>query len=265
MRGALLCGLSNYCPRVATNATRRWLIGDAARLVVVAVFLLCVFGCETEYDRQVPHVGSSAQAIHEPSTSDRPDIRPAGVAFREVASPETTPHRREGFTQLSGEEAGASRGFDESREAEASTTAGPAGPVVELQPYPLGSTDRGAESPPREERPPAAPARAPSRSPSRGYPIQLSAGVALPQTLPTGTAMGFSVDYRWVEGAPNPAETYFWVIEPAGGPPIRQPVRLQREGTLTAFAFEFRPEHGPFHTYIVDAHGRPLSPRTPLR
>ena len=44
--------------------------------------------------------------------------------------------------------------------------------------------------------------------------IQLSAGVALPQTGPDGTLMSFSVDYEFAQGEPS-TDGDFWVIERA--------------------------------------------------
>ena len=95
--------------------------------------------------------------------------------------------------------------------------------------------------------------------------IRLSAGVALAQTLPTGTAMGFSVDYEFTEGRPNPSSPYFLVIEPAKGPPARIKVLLNSKGTLQGFAVGWRPEHGPFEGHLEDASGNWLSPSISLR
>jgi hypothetical protein len=96
-------------------------------------------------------------------------------------------------------------------------------------------------------------------------PVQLSAGVALAQTLPDGTAVGFSVDYQFVQGRPDPSAQYFCVVERTQGPPVRQPVRLDAYGTLQGFIDTFRPEHGPFQAHLEDARGNRLSPNAPLR
>jgi hypothetical protein len=87
----------------------------------------------------------------------------------------------------------------------------------------------------------------------------------LPQTLPDGTAMGFSVDYQFTQGQPEPSAQYFWVIERGQGSPNKQAVRLQARGTLQGFVTDFRPEHGPFQTHLEDARGNRLSPTVPLR
>lgn len=94
--------------------------------------------------------------------------------------------------------------------------------------------------------------------------IRLSAGVALAQSLPTGTTMGFSVDYQFSGGAPG-SSPYVWVIKPAKGQTIKQPVQLQPQGTLYGFFPPLRPDNGPFSTHIEDAHGNRLSKSLPLR
>jgi len=151
---------------------------------------------------------------------------------------------------------------DESGEA---ATGSPAEQPAEEEPAePAASPSKPA--PPRAVEPrtvDAGPTRpAPSRQPS----IRLSAGVALPQSLPTGTAMGFTADYQFVEGEPSPSSPYFWVIQPSKGQPVKLEVRLKRKGTLPpTFIQQFRPENGPFQGYIEDADGNRLSPSIPLR
>jgi hypothetical protein len=112
------------------------------------------------------------------------------------------------------------------------------------------------------QTPPAQPAGpVSSTSPS----VQLSAGVALPQTLPDGTVMSFSVDYQFGQGQPDPNAAYVWVIERSQGAPSRQPAKLSPRGTLQGFVAEFRPEQGPFQTYLEDGRGNRVSPTAPLR
>ena len=98
-----------------------------------------------------------------------------------------------------------------------------------------------------------------------GAAIKLSLGVALPQSLPTGTAMGLSVEYAFTEGQPLPSLSYVWVIEPAKGDPVRQPVQLGRSGTLQAFFTQLRPDHGPFSCHIEGSDGNRLSKSISLR
>jgi hypothetical protein len=91
--------------------------------------------------------------------------------------------------------------------------------------------------------PAAAPADSPAASPAR---IRLSAGVALPQSLPEGTQIGVSVDYR-VAGDLDSSAQYFLVVSSQAGE-MSLPVQIAREGgTLqTFFPPELRPEHKPF-------------------
>src|SRR5687767_7901480 len=86
--------------------------------------------------------------------------------------------------------------------------------------------------------------------PANPTPIKLSAGVALPQLGPEGTLMMFSVDYRFREGAPHPDAKYAWVIQPAKGDPLEQIVKLKRGDTLQAIVPQWRPENGPFQSFI---------------
>jgi len=144
--------------------------------------------------------------------------------------------------------------------ARPSRSDGPGEEQARVADVPSSQTDAGGQ--PAVE--PAAPRPRPARStPSQPTPtplssIKLSAGVALPQSLPTGTAMGFSIDYQFTAGQPGPSP-YLWVIQPGKGQTAKQPVQLQRQGTLQMFVLQFRPENGPFHTHIEDAQGNRLS------
>ena len=250
------------------------------QMVLFVACLGVMGGCETGYDRP-------AARLQQETPSDTGQLKPASLdqgasdfgrpsfaeglasqnqdqVFPSATGPTPGPIGREPAPEQPGFEP---RGVPQPDSGVSATSAsGP--PEREEQvarPYPLPH----APTPGEEQFPPRGPER-PSRSgrpprQSAGFPVQLSAGVALPQTLPTGTAMGFSVDYRWVAGEPDPRVHYFWVIEPAGAPPLRQPVRLEREGTLQGFVLELRPEHGPFQTYLADSYGQPISPKVPLR
>jgi hypothetical protein len=241
---------------------------------------LLLTGCTTGYDQPVRTGADStatavktAEALRTDSQQDRLSA-PTPASPLETSSPplqhpgesslpsqsvqssnaETFPPAQEGSAVSEGETPGA---------AEHPDLAG-GGRPASPRPYPLPSAPDGRSNPPPAgANRPARASRAPG--PSSGFPVQLSAGVALPQTLPTGTAMGFSVDYRWVAGQPDPRVRYFWVIEAAGAPPMRQPVQLTTAGTLQGFVLELRPEHGPFQTYLADPRGNPISPRVPLR
>ena len=133
----------------------------------------------------------------------------------------------------------------------------PAPAVEERQP--------ATSKPPEPSRPPASPPPARAPQPPTGPSIRLSAGVALPQSLPTGTAIGMSVDYVFTVGQPLPSRRYVWVIEPAKADPVKQPVQLSQSGTLQAFFLQLRPEHGPFHVHIESSDGSRLSTSILLR
>jgi hypothetical protein len=105
-----------------------------------------------------------------------------------------------------------------------------------------------------------------SPSPAAALSIHLSAGTALPQTGPEGTMMGFSVDYEFDQGQPQPSETFVWVIERTQGEPARISRRLTANGNLSTDPFlPWRPEQGPFRTHIEDSSGHPVSETVDLR
>jgi len=115
------------------------------------------------------------------------------------------------------------------------------------------------EPPPRPGRPVGSASQPTENS------IRLSAGVALAQSLPTGTAMGFSVDYEVMSRSPSGSANFIWVIESKKGQTLKQPVRLQARGTLQGFFPPLRPEHGPFSTHIEDQNGNRLSKAISMR
>ena len=133
----------------------------------------------------------------------------------------------------------------------------PAAAVEERQP--------ATSKPPEPSRLPASPPPASAPQRPAGPSIRLSAGVALPQSLPTGTAMGISVDYVFTAGQPLSSQRYVWVIEPAKADPVKQPVQLCQSGTLQAFFTQLRPEHGPFQAHIESSDGSRLSTSISLR
>ena len=98
-----------------------------------------------------------------------------------------------------------------------------------------------APAPSSAPAPASAPARAPTqpqasapaRRPQRTNLVRLSAGTSLPQSLPTGTTMSFSVDYGLRQKPGNSSIQYFWVIERTMGSPLAIPVKLTAKGTLT--------------------------------
>lgn len=85
--------------------------------------------------------------------------------------------------------------------------------------------------------------------PSGTPPIHLSAGIAVPQSLPTGTQMGISVDYA-IRGALNRSSRYVLVISSEGGGSVEAEVKLATSGTFQDFVPKLRPEDRPFNCRI---------------
>ena len=80
-------------------------------------------------------------------------------------------------------------------------------------------------------------------------PIHLSAGIAVPQSLPTGTQMGVSVDYA-IRGALNRSSRYVLVVSSEGGGDVEAEVKLATSGTFQDFVPKLRPEDRPFNCRI---------------
>ncbi len=125
---------------------------------------------------------------------------------------------------------------------------------------------------PRQTAAPAAdqgeaPAAAP-QEPVPSYAVHLSAGVGLPQTLPNGTAVGFSVDYQFRSGGLQAEAKYVWVIQRKEGDADVAVVQLSGKGTLQKF-LPWRPEQGPFESYVAevaeDGSQRAISKRVAMR
>jgi hypothetical protein len=81
--------------------------------------------------------------------------------------------------------------------------------------------------------------------------IKLSVGIALPQTLPDGTQVGVSCDYKLLKPSLNSAAKYLWVIESAKGE-IAMEVQIKPQGgNLAGFLpLEIRPSDSPFKARI---------------
>jgi hypothetical protein len=137
-------------------------------------------------------------------------------------------------------------------------------PVKTSSPPPVKAVQPPARSAPAPPVPAAA--SAPSAAPVQ---VELSAGVALPQTGPTGTMMGFSVDYTFISGRPSGAAKYAWVVQRAKGPKVAMPVQLKAKGTLQTFLPDWRPSEGPFTCVLVelraDGSEHPLAASVTLR
>ncbi len=90
--------------------------------------------------------------------------------------------------------------------------------------------------------------------------VKLRAGVALAQTLPTGTAMMFSVDYTF---SGRRSGNFGWAIYGNSKAMVR-PIKLNAQGNLMTYHPAVKPADGPFECQIVEIVGsnlRPLSTR----
>ena len=108
-----------------------------------------------------------------------------------------------------------------------------------------------AQQPPQGQQPqPATPAPSRTSSPTAapGPSIHLSAGIAVPQSLPIGTVMALSVDYSF-SGERKNSTHYLWVVKSGAGEFVNE-VQLEESGNLSAFFQQLRPEHRPFSVRI---------------
>jgi hypothetical protein len=114
------------------------------------------------------------------------------------------------------------------------------------------STAPGAVTPPASPQTNSSPVATQNLSASNSAPILIVelVGVALPQSLPSGSAMTFGLQYHVASGALDPANNYEWVIEPPHGIAWKQQVTLERQGELNALISEWPPETGDYTTYI---------------
>jgi hypothetical protein len=114
------------------------------------------------------------------------------------------------------------------------------------------SSNSGAnEYPDPVVRPPSG--RSDTRATAVQREVKLTTCVALPQSLPTGTCMLFSVEYHFIGAGPDPRAIYYWVIEPNLGAPVAQKCDMRAQGgSLNAVAQSITPGHGPFKCHIVE-------------
>lgn len=229
-------GAAGYSGRRAQpEPLSRWLIAAmcAAVVVVVVVLIAIVFSQPWSDSGGQSREPPARQTVRqEPATTPaQPAAEPAAKTPHEPAQPAAAP---------------------QSPREEKKT------PPVKSQPPAAGTQKQSAAA----STPSVGSTAAPK---SAAISIRLSAGVALPQSLPSGTAMGFSVDYEFVSGQPDASARYFWVIKSAQGRAVKQGVHLDRRGTLQGFVLEFQPEQGPFQSSLEDAQGRKLSELVPLR
>lgn len=135
-----------------------------------------------------------------------------------------------------------------------------------------GTTPSGPPAVPRGNNPygfpngtnPAGPAMAaPQGLQAAGEPgavsLRLHRGVALAQTLPTGTAMGFQVQYVFNSDF-NPNARYAWIIKPPQGQAVAMEVKLDKsQGALSTFVTQWGPVTGGYEMQIqmMNSSGRP--------
>ena len=219
-------------------------------LLIVLTALLAA-GCSVEYERLASEggegSGTEAEAspeVGEDAAAEAPDPGAPGLSVRSEAEDATRPQQ-----PVEGPETPWTPPAESSRAPLVAPTSATPKPAPRVKPQPVAV----------EPRPAAAP-RAGYEQPL----IQLSTGVALAQSLPIGTTMGFSVDYEFTSGAPG-SSPYVWVINASKGETKKQPVQLQARGTLQGFFPPWRPQNGPFSTHIEDAHGNRVSKSLPLR
>jgi hypothetical protein len=90
----------------------------------------------------------------------------------------------------------------------------------------------------------------PSASTAKPF-IKLSVGIALPQTLPDGTQVGVSVDYKLLKPSLNSSAKYYWVIESRQGETAMEVQLKPQGGNLAGFLpLEIRPGDSPFKARI---------------
>jgi hypothetical protein len=120
------------------------------------------------------------------------------------------------------------------------------------------SAAAGVELPPVEVSTPNTPAPAAASAATAQADnrpnFQLSAGVAVPQSLPGGTQIGVSVDYRTLRGV-DPSSQYLLIVASSAGE-TTLPVELDASaGTIEGFLPpSVRPEDQPFHARIEERH-----------
>jgi hypothetical protein len=125
-------------------------------------------------------------------------------------------------------------------------------PTPDLSSSSAATGEQRSQAQPSQQLPPATPATPPASSPAPAQVpfINLSAGIAVPQSLPTGTAMAISVDYeRYAEL--KTSSRYALVVKSNAGE-IATEVKLESSGNLSVFIQQFKPEHRPFTARIEE-------------
>ncbi|MBI1900244.1 MAG: hypothetical protein HYS13_03895 [Planctomycetia bacterium] len=124
-----------------------------------------------------------------------------------------------------------------------------------------GSPEAFPVDPGSNPAPPTTPAPSSSTpgattAPGADVQLHLKAGVALPQTGPNGTLMGFSVDYYLIAGSLHGQARYakfHWVVEGAAGFRLSTQIpQLKQDDNLLLLQDGWRPENGPYRSYVVE-------------
>lgn len=123
----------------------------------------------------------------------------------------------------------------------AAQVAAPAAPAQPPAPAPQASANSAAGA-----------ASKPVNTTLRKLDVRLSVGLALAQTTPEGTLMGFSVDYEFHGAAPSSGAKYGFMLRRGDGQTVVQPSSLESEGNLSTLVPSWRPEDGPFQGAIVE-------------
>lgn len=110
--------------------------------------------------------------------------------------------------------------------------------------------ERGGSATPAASTPSTA-AETPGTDSTSKPSIRLSVGIALPQTLPDGTQVGVSVDYKLIKGQLNKSAKYIWVIETGRGETGMEVELKPQGGNLANFLpISIQPGDGPFKARI---------------
>ncbi len=222
---------------------------------VCGLLILAVVGCD-KLDVRFTKAGSSLQHSDEAQstvTADTTQFQPN--------TPSTTPQPNYGASDDVNYSA---NGNEPTFAATPATPAYDASPYEAAPPYDSAPTPLAYDyeaSAPSVDVPPSNP-NAPtylappvSTVPASAPEVRLRTGVALPQTLPTGTAMGFSVDYEFVGDSPRPSSVYVWVLVRGDGTRAEIPAAVMNrsaQGTLQTFITTWRPDDGPFKCHIEE-------------
>ncbi len=123
-----------------------------------------------------------------------------------------------------------------------------AAPAPPPPPAPTPPSSGGVESAPATSTgvtSPPAPAAGPAT-----LNVELETAVALAQTGPDGTLVGFSVDYKFATAPPQVAR-FGLLLARLDGQTMLAEQTLQTEGNIAVLVPSWKPEHGPFTASIV--------------